>query len=97
MPYPQAIFFWTLGTRFCGPAPDWCLQRSQAPWASETVVIEELEALAVVKKMVSFAEKSSQANFALALDQGWDDVGDAPNSTLEVYRTGPEVLCLDSC
>lgn len=42
--------------------------------------MEELEALAVVENMVSFAEKGSQADFAVLLDQGWDGVGDAPYS-----------------
>lgn len=34
-------------------------------------------ALSIVKKEVPFAERASQANFAVSLDQGRDNVGDA--------------------
>lgn len=45
-------------------------------------------AVAIVKKVASFAEWPSQANSAASLDQGWDDVADAPNTHIGGFQDG---------
>ena len=36
--------------------------------------------------MVPFAERVSQASFAVSLEEGWEDVGDTPNAHIEASQ-----------